>query len=163
MRRVGDQRAVAVEHRAGKIEALLDVHGIGGVLQRHAHLLGDRHEQIVEHFEHDRIGVRADGARPRQRLHPPQHQVILRRQLGLPAMLDDHGLMRLDDNGGTFHFVPRHKLVAGVDRRAVPFAAGEEAGAAGWCGQFRPSGPAPRFPKFRAAADRLDRSGLDHQ
>ena len=63
VRGVGDQRAVAVEHRAGEIEPLLDVDRIGGVLQRHAHLLGDRHEQIVEHFEHDRIGAGADGAR----------------------------------------------------------------------------------------------------
>ena len=51
---------VAVEHRAGEIEPLLDVDRIGGVLQRHAHLLGDRHEQIVEDFEHDRVGFGAE-------------------------------------------------------------------------------------------------------
>ena len=62
VRRIGDQRAVGGEHRAGEIEPLLDVHRIGGVLQRHAHLLGDRHEQVVEHFQHHRIGLGADRA-----------------------------------------------------------------------------------------------------
>ncbi len=51
------------EHRAGEIEPLLDVHRIGGVLQRHAHLLGDRHEQIVEDLQHHRVGMRADRVR----------------------------------------------------------------------------------------------------
>ena len=37
----------------------------GGGLQRHAHLLGDRHEQAVEHLEQHRIDVDAGGlARP---------------------------------------------------------------------------------------------------
>ena len=63
VRRVGDQRAVMREHRAGEIEPLLDVDGVGGVLQRHAHLLGDRHEEVVEDFQHDRIGLGADGER----------------------------------------------------------------------------------------------------
>ena len=62
VRRVGDQRAVGVEHGAGEIEPLLDVDGVGGVLQRHAHLLRDRHEEVVEHFEHHRVGVGADRA-----------------------------------------------------------------------------------------------------
>ena len=63
VRRVRHQRAVVGEHRAGEVEPLLDVHRVGGVLQRDAHLLGDRHEQVVEHLEHDRIGLGADGAR----------------------------------------------------------------------------------------------------
>jgi hypothetical protein len=41
VRRVGDQRAVMREHRAGEVETFLDVDRVGGVLQRHAHLLGD--------------------------------------------------------------------------------------------------------------------------
>ena len=107
MRRVGDQRAVAVEHRAGEIEPLLDVHRIGGVLQRHAHLLGDRHEQVVEHFEHHRIGMGADGAGAGELLHALEHEMVLRRQFGLPAGLDDDGLMRLDDDGRALHLVAR--------------------------------------------------------
>ena len=64
VRRVGDQRAGAVEDRAGEIQPLLDVDRIGGVLQRHAHLLGDRHEEVVEHFQHDRVGLGAERRLP---------------------------------------------------------------------------------------------------
>ena len=52
VRRIGDQRALRVEDRAGEIEPLLDVHGRRGGLQRDAHLLGDGHEQVVEDLEH---------------------------------------------------------------------------------------------------------------
>ena len=130
MRRVGDQRAIAVEHGAGEIEPLLDVDRVGGVLQRHAHLLGDRHEQIVEHFEHHRIGAGADRTRPVELFDPPQHEVIFRRQLGLPAIFDHHGLMRLDDDGRALDFMSWRQGLARIDERAVPFAAGEEARAA---------------------------------
>jgi len=54
VRRIGDQRAFAVKDRTGEIQALLDVDRIGGVLQRDPHLFSNRHEQIVEHFEHHR-------------------------------------------------------------------------------------------------------------
>ena len=163
VRRVGDQRAVAVEHRAGEIEPLLDVHRIGGVLQRHAHLLGDRHEQIVEHFEHHRVGVGADGARPLKLLHPPQHQMVLRREFGLPAVLDDDGLMRLDDDGWTLDLASGNKLVTRIDQGTVPFAAGEEARAPRRRGQLGALGLARRFFERRAAADRLDRDCLDDE
>ncbi len=103
VRRVGDQRAVMGEHRAGEIEPLLDVDRIGGVLQRHAHLLGDRHEEIVEHLQHHRIGMGADGVRALELFRARQHQMILARELGLPAGLDHDGLVRLDDDGGAFH------------------------------------------------------------
>ena len=105
VRRVGDERAGGIEHCTGEVEPLLDVHRIGGVLQRHAHLLGDRHEQVVEHFEHHRIGVGADGAGALEFLHAPQHEMILGGELGLPAVLDDHRLMRLDDDGRPLHLV----------------------------------------------------------
>ena len=52
-----------VEDGAGEIEPLLDVDRIGGVLQRHAHLLGDRHEEVVEDFQHHRVGLGADRLR----------------------------------------------------------------------------------------------------
>ena len=62
VRRIGNQRAVGGKNRAGEIEPLLDVDGIGGVLQRHAHLLRNGHEEIVEYFQHHRIGRGADRA-----------------------------------------------------------------------------------------------------
>ena len=106
VRRVGDERAFAGKHRAGEIEPLLDVHRIGRVLQRDAHLLGDRHEEIVEHFEHHRIGLGADGADALELDDARQHEMVFRGQLRLPAVLDHDGLVRLDDDGGAFDLVP---------------------------------------------------------
>ena len=87
-----------VEDRAGEVEPLLDVHRIGGVLQRHAHLLGDRHEQVVEDLQHHRIGRRC---RWRRAAGSATTRVstrwFLRGERGLPAVLDDDGLVRLDD------------------------------------------------------------------
>ena len=62
MRGVRDQPPARIENGAGEVEPLLDVDRARGVLQRIAHLLGDRDEEIVEHFEQDRIGMLA-GAR----------------------------------------------------------------------------------------------------
>ena len=70
VRRVGDERARGVKHRAGEVEPFLDVHRLGGIAQGFAHLLGDGHEQVVEHFQQHRVGGRRqalagarDGAR----------------------------------------------------------------------------------------------------
>ena len=51
---------VAIEHGAGEIEPLLDVHRLRGVAQRFAHLLGDGHEQVVEHLEQHGVGGGAE-------------------------------------------------------------------------------------------------------
>ena len=161
VRRVGNEQAGRIENRAGEVEPLLDVHRIGGVLQRHAHLLGDRHEQIVEHFEHHRIGVGADGAAPLELLHAAQHEMILGCELGLPAVLDHHRLMRLDDDGGPLHLVAGRQRFARIDHRLVPFAAGEEPGAARRRRQLAAFRFARLFVKFCSAADRFDRHRLD--
>ena len=88
-----------VEQRAGEVEALLDVDRRRGVRERHAHLLGDRHEQVVEDLEQHRIGAacrwRARAAAAATRA---QDQVIARRHLGAPAGLDDdRGVALADD------------------------------------------------------------------
>ena len=57
MRGVGDEAAFAVKDRAGEIEPFADVDRRGAVLERAAHFLGDRHEQAVEDFEADGVGV----------------------------------------------------------------------------------------------------------
>ena len=163
VRRVGDQRGVGGEDRAGEVEPLLDVHRIGGVLQRHAHLLGDRHEQVVEHLEHDRIGLGADRALPLELDGALQQQMVLGGDGGAPAVLDHDGLVRLDDDGGALHLRAGLELVAGVDRGLAPFAAGEELRAPGGRGQLAARGLAGALAEFRAAADRLDRDGFDHQ
>jgi hypothetical protein len=61
VRRVGDQLPIGVEQRAGEVQPLLDVHRVGRVLQPQAHLLGDVHEEVVEHLQHHRVGLGADG------------------------------------------------------------------------------------------------------
>ena len=101
VRRVGDQRPSCVEHRAGEVEPLLDVHRIGGVLQRDAHLLGDRHEQVVEHLQHHRVGFGADRNMPPWRggrvpHRSPTYGVSLNEQLGgaVPVLIRraDHAI-----------------------------------------------------------------------
>ena len=163
VRGVGDKRPVAVEHRAREIEPLLDVYRVGGVLQRHAHLLGDRHEQIVEYFEHHRIGAGADGAGTGELLDPPQHQMILGGKLGPPARLDDDRLVRLDDDGGAVHLLSGREGATHVDERPPPFAAGEEPRAARRRRQRCPRGLVHAFAEACAAADGLDGDRLDDQ
>src|SRR5262249_28603552 len=106
VRGVGDEPSPRVEDRAGEIEPLLDIDRARCVLQRVAHLLCDRGEQIVEDFEHHRVGALAHAgglllgdAR--------QHEVIARGDLGLPFRLDHHRLMVLDDEGWSLDAVPR--------------------------------------------------------
>ena len=60
MRRIGDEVALSVEQCATEIQALLDVHRVGRIGEPQPHLFGNRHEQVVEYFQHDRIGFRAD-------------------------------------------------------------------------------------------------------
>ncbi len=127
MRRVGDEMAARVENGAGEIEPLLDVDRARGVLQRIAHLLGDRGEEIVEYFEHHGVGTLAHA-----RLCPfcdaGQKEVIARGDFGLPFGLDHHGLMILDDQGRSFDAMARREIGAEKDRRLVPAAAGEDLG-----------------------------------
>jgi hypothetical protein len=70
-----------------------------GFLQRFAHLLGDGHEEVVEHFQHHRVGIGADGKIARLGLNALQHEMIARGQLRLPARLDDHRLVVFDKDG----------------------------------------------------------------
>ena len=119
VRRVGDELALGVEQRAGKIEPLLDVDRVGGGLQPQAHLLGDRHVQVVEHFEHHRVHRGADGEARRARLDAAQHQVIERRDLGLPARLHHGGGVGLGDDRRPFDPVPRLQRLAQEYRREL--------------------------------------------
>ena len=120
MRRVGDELAVAVEKRAGEIEPLLDVDRMGGVLQRHAHLLGDRHEQIVEHLQHHRIGFRSDRIAFRARRGACERQVIVSGHFGAPAGFQDDGLVVLDNKCRPEDLMSRLKLPAQKDAGVAP-------------------------------------------
>ena len=130
VRRIGDQRAVGGEHRAGEIEPLLDVDRIGGVLQRHAHLLGDRHEQVVEHFQHHRIGIGADRAGASSGTTRVEHEMVLARVIsacqpsstttvwcGSMMMAGPaHLVARLSCSRGE-HAQPRCQCAAGIEAR----------------------------------------------
>ena len=57
MRSVGDKRARTVEQGAGEIEPLLDIDRARRRLERDAHILGNRHEEIIEDLKPHWIGV----------------------------------------------------------------------------------------------------------
>ena len=57
---VGDKISFRIEYSAGKIKPLFDIDGIGRVLKGYAHLFCNGHEQIIEDFEQDRIGLRPE-------------------------------------------------------------------------------------------------------
>jgi hypothetical protein len=120
VRRVRDQIALRVEQCAGEIESLLDVDRGRGVRERYAHLLGNGHEEIVEHFEQYRVDACADGACSLQRLHATQDEVIERRDLGSPAGVDHDRGVALADDGGTGNGVPGLQRVAIDERGVVP-------------------------------------------
>ena len=106
VRRVGDQAAVGVEDRARKVEPLLDVDRVRGGLQADPHLFGDRHEQVVEDLEHDRVGpgVHLGLAGPRR--YPGKQQVAAVAHDGPPARLDHGGGEFLGDDGRAVDGVP---------------------------------------------------------
>ena len=147
MRRIGDEIACRVENCAGKVETFLDVHRIGGVLKRHAHLLGYGHEEIVENLQHDRIGFGADGRAGGQRLDARQHHMVMRGQASLPAIFDDDGLVFLDDDCRAGDGLAALHLLTQDDARIVQRALREEAGPFGGC-------------RFQIAVERLGAFGL---
>ncbi len=131
VRRVGDKASLAVEQGAGEVEPLLDVDRIGGVLQRHAHLLGDRHEEMVEDLEHDRVGLGADRLAPRHGLDAGHQHMVFRRDRRAPALFDDDRLMRLDDERRPVDFGADGKRLAQKDIRLAPAPMRKEARRAG--------------------------------
>ena len=52
---IRDEVTAPVKDRAGKIKPLLDIHRMGRILQRKAHLFGNGHECLAEDLEHHRI------------------------------------------------------------------------------------------------------------
>ena len=98
MGRVGHQPALGVEDGAGEIEAFLDVHAHGRVLQHRARLFRDVHEQVVEQLEQHRVRpVAARRHAGGQRLRAAQQHVVQSGDLGGPAGFDQGGGVRLAD------------------------------------------------------------------
>src|SRR5262245_4213727 len=154
MRCVRDQRRVGVEYRAGEIEPLLDVDRIGRVLQRHTHLLCNRHEQIVEYFEHHWVGLGPDRALPLKRHDAIEHEVVFGADGGAPAVLDHDRLMRLDDDGGAGHSLARRKLTAREDGGLMPVAVRIKLCPSRRGGEWRAGGRDYRLFELCAATDR---------
>src|SRR5690606_41577693 len=99
---IGYKSAVAVEDGTGEIQPFLYVDRMGGVLQRHPHLLGDGHEKVVEDLQHYGVGavlpglIRAEGNAPPLLFAATQKHVVSRGDIGPPARFDHDGLVRFD-------------------------------------------------------------------
>jgi hypothetical protein len=123
VRRVGNQVARGIEERAAEVQALLDVDRVGRVLQLQAHLLGDVHEQVVEHFKQHRVHRGACGVLHLARGHAVQHQVVQVGQARRPARLHHRGGVLLGNDGGARDHVAGVQVFAHHQRGGVPFAA----------------------------------------
>ena len=161
MRGVGDEMALRIEDGAGEIEPLLDVDRIGGVLQRDAHLFGDRHEEVVEHLQHDGIGVGAEGAHGvRAATMRVSNDMVARRDRRLPAGLDDDGLVRFDRcRAGPGEDRAARERIAAIDAGSVEGAGGEHGGASamgtGWLRGASTAGSRIAAPPPTASTSRL--------
>lgn len=166
VRCVGDQVAVRVEEGAGEVEPLLDVDGVGGVLQAHAHLLGDGHEEVVEDLQHDRVDPGADGLFRGARACAGQDQMAGGGEGGLPAGVDDGGRAVLGDDGRACHGVRGPQVRPAVKGGILPAVPGEHP-----CGVvgLRSGGPAAlrsgwsRCGMLPRRTGRLDGDRLDDQ
>ncbi len=94
--------------------------------QRDAHLLGDRHEKIVEHFEHHRVGPGADVDAARQRRHALHHEIAPLVNERAPARLDDRRRRGFPEDGRAKDEFARQHRIAVVDRRTMLRPAGEK-------------------------------------
>ncbi|MNK60659.1 hypothetical protein D3C87_798010 [compost metagenome] len=122
VRRVGDQMALRVEDGAAEIEPLLDVDGMGRILQAQPHLLGDRHEQVIENFQHHGVGIGPHGAAFRQSDDPAQDQMAVRRHFRAPARLDDRGGIGVADDGRAIDSITRAQAVRRIQAAWPPRA-----------------------------------------
>lgn len=113
--RVGDEVALGVEEGAGEVEAFLDVDRVGGVLQAHAHLLGDGHEEAVEDLQEDRVHVRPRGHARGARCDAVQEEVSAVGRGGPPAGVDDGRGVGLGEERGAVDGVAGAEVLAPVE------------------------------------------------
>jgi hypothetical protein len=120
VRRVGDQGSAGIEQRAAEIQPLLDVDRVGRVLQAQTHLLGDVHEQVVEHLEHDGIRAGAERGPRRPRANAAQFQVSCRRHERAPPGFDHDRGIALSDDGRPLKHGAGLEALARQKARAAP-------------------------------------------
>jgi len=127
VRRVGDQVPLGTEQRTRKVQPLLDVDRVGGVLQLQAHLLGDVHEQVIEHLQQHRIDRGAHRKSLRARHPALQHDVVQFGHAGRPFGLDHRGRVLLGNDGRALHLVAGAQVFAHHQRGLVPGTAAVQA------------------------------------
>jgi hypothetical protein len=104
-----------------------------GVLQPVAHLLGDRHEQVVEDLEQHRVGMGARRMRMRPRLRAFQHQIEASAHACPPAGFDDRGGVGLGDHRRPVDHRAGRQRFAQVQGGIVPAVLSEETNVAARC------------------------------
>ena len=117
VRCIRHQFTLRIKDRAGEIQTFLDVYGVTGILQGRAHLLRNRHKQIVEDLQADRIYLRAHRGHSRERRSSCQHQVVALGQTCAPTRFNHNSAVRLDDDRRAFDEITHRKLVTRKDRR----------------------------------------------
>ena len=123
VRRIGDQLAVRIEQGAGKIQPLLDVDRVRGVLQHRAHLLGNVHEAVVEYFQEHRIRNFADGFDATLARLASKKQVPPGLRRSGPAGRHDRGGVVLGNNRRPLDCLSLAQVPAQVRRRVMRSAA----------------------------------------
>ena len=98
---IGDEVARLIEQRTGKIKALFDVDRGGGVFQHHAHMLGNRHEEVIDDLQHHRVDLGADGNLCRQGTVTLQQNIAVPVEGGPPTRLDHDGTGSFDNDRWT--------------------------------------------------------------
>ena len=159
------QAPVGGKDRAREVIPLLDVHRVRGVGQGGAHLLGNAHEQVVEHLEHYWIGIGAHRFARRTGDDPAQDTVATFGDLGLPPRLDHDRADLLGDDRRPEDWLSGTQLIAPEHRRLLHLTTGVDAdhidrSRIGFCGGGRPRAV---VVLFLAASNPFHRHTLDHQ
>ena len=138
MRRVGDERAVRVEHGAREVQPLLDVHAICAVLRSASPICSAMAMNRLLKTSSSTGSALCRKHFALARRQPRQHQIIARRDFQVPAGLDDDRLMRLDDERWAGDRLSGAKIFAQINVGIVPGAACERrCGLSGACGAAR--------------------------
>ena len=77
MRRVRNQVPSSIKKRAREVQPFFDVHRLRRILQSIAHLLSDRHKQVIENFKHDWVSFGANDPLRHSGLNPIEDEVAL--------------------------------------------------------------------------------------
>ena len=116
MRGIGDQSTSRVKNGTGKIQPFLNIDRKRGVLQRITHLFGNRHKQVIEHFQHYRIAICAN-RHPRCNSHDtPNDKIANRGHFGLPTRFDYIGSSGFGDQGWPHDLLPWGDCATSIDR-----------------------------------------------